>query len=190
MSSAVMQKEETWAYQSETALLVPTVGNVVTELFPEDFLVQLYFRMKKDGSLRRTLPNVSKHSLANFIAYFYNKSILACVARPGGLAGFVWVYDVEGAGKFKRASVGVCFFKEFWGQPVIYELGRMALDWIFKKLDLCMVLGTIASWNRASVRFGKAMGFEYCGTVPMFFLKEDSATSMDMLSLSKESFYG
>jgi hypothetical protein len=184
-----MQKEETWAYQSETALLMPHVGSMVTEFFPEDFLVQLYYKIKKDDSLRRTLPVVSKHSLANFVSYFYNKSILACVAKPGGLAGFVWIYDTEGNDKFKRASVGVCFFKEFWGNPVIYELGRLALDWMFKELNLCMILGTIASWNRASVRFGKAMGFEYCGTVPMFFLKEDSATSMDMLSLSRDRFY-
>jgi RimJ/RimL family protein N-acetyltransferase len=135
------------------------------------------------------LPNVSQHSMANFIAYFYNKTMLICVAKPGKIAGFVWVYDVEGNNKFKRASVGVCFFKEYWGNPVIYELGRLALGWMFKELNLSMVLGTIASWNRASVRFGKALGFEYCGTVPMFFLKEDSATAMDMVSLSKEKFY-
>ena len=193
MSTATVAVVQNWEYQTEKGIIVPYIGGAVSDSFPEDFLVRLYFKMKHDNSLRRTLPDVSIHTLAGFVSYFYGKTMLICFEKakdPGAinpLAGFVWVYDIVGPGSLRRASVGVCFFKEYWGNKVIYEMGKLALDWMFKELKLSVILGTIAAWNRASVRFGKILGFEVCGTVPMFFLKADSSADMVMVALRRKN---
>lgn len=182
-----------WEYQSATAIIVPYVGGMMSNSFPEDFLVQLYCKLKHDGSLRRTLPDESVHSLTSFVSYFNGKTMLICYekATPGKInpiAGVVWLYDIHGPGKIKRASVGVFFFKEFWGNKTIYDMGRLALRWMFKEAGLSVVLGTIAAWNRSSVRYGKLLGFKNCGVVPMFFLKDDSSADMVMVALKREDF--
>lgn len=196
MTTASAPIVETWEYQTDQSVIVPYVGGAISDAFPEDFLVRLYFKMKHDGSLRRTFPDESIQSLAGFVSYFYGKTMLICFEKMNDpekvnpLAGFVWVYDVTGSEKVKRASVGVCFWKEYWGNQVIYEMGKLTLRWMFQELKLSVVLGTIAAWNRASVRFGKVLGFQVCGIVPMFFLKEGVSTDMVMCAIKKEDFCG
>lgn len=195
MSTSVAINEK-WDYQTEQAIIVPYIGGAVSAAFPDDFLVRLYFKMKHDGSLRRALPDVSVHTLAGFVSYFYGKTMLICFEKLNDpdkvnpLAGFVWLYDIQGDEKVKRASVGVVFWKEYWGNKVIFEMGKLTLRWMFEELKLSVVLGTIAAWNRSSVRFGKLLGFQVCGVVPMFFLKEGVSTDMVMVALRREAFNG
>jgi hypothetical protein len=194
--SATAQIAEKWEYQTEQAIIVPYIGGAVSDSFPEDFLVRLYFKMKHDGSLRRALPDATIQNLAGFVSYFCGKTILVCFEKSkdpdkiNPVAGFVWLYDIHGNDKVKRASVGVVFWKEYWGNKVIYEMGKLTLRWMFEVLNLSVVLGTIAAWNRSSVRFGKALGFEVCGVVPMFFLKDDVSTDMVMVALRRGEFCG
>lgn len=180
-----------WEYQTDDAIMIPYVGGMVSDSFPEDFLVKLYYKLRHDGSLRRTLPDEMIHTVTGFVAYFAGKTMIACFEKSkcgemNNLAGMVWLYDTHGT-TTKRASIGVFFFKEYWGKKVIYEMGKTALRWFFKECNLTVILGTIAKWNRASVRYGKIMGFEVCGVIPRFFLKGDVSTDMVMVALKRET---
>jgi RimJ/RimL family protein N-acetyltransferase len=191
MTPAMQEVVEKWEYKKDHAIIVPYIGGMLSDTFPEDFLVRLYVKMKHDGTLRRTLPDVSQHALSGFVSYFHGKQMLICydtTTEPASLVGFVWVYDVVGNPNVCRGSVGVCFIKEYWGNSILYKLGKLALRWMFTELNLSVILGTIAEWNRASVRFGRILGFKVCGVVPMFFLKEDSSTGMVMVALLREDF--
>lgn len=191
MATAIALKPD-WEYQTDDSIIVPYVGGMASDYFPEDFLVRLYFKLRKDDTLRRTLPDEAVNTLSSFVSYFAGKTMIACYkkgAEMNELAGMVWLYDFHGT-TTKRASIGVFFFREYWGQDVIYEMGKIALRWFFKELNLTVILGTIAKWNRLSIRYGKMMGFEVCGVIPRFFLKEDVSTDMVMVALRREVILG
>jgi RimJ/RimL family protein N-acetyltransferase len=191
MATATQEIIEKWEYKKDTAIIIPYIAGTISPTFPEDFLVRLYYKMKHDGTLRRTFPDTSHHTLTGFISYLNGKQMLICYdtsSLPAAIVGFVWVYDVVGNPNVCRGSVGVCFIREYWGNSILYKLGKLALRWMFAELNLSVVLGTIAGWNRVSVRYGKVLGFKVCGVVPMFFLKEDSSTDMVMVALRREDF--
>jgi RimJ/RimL family protein N-acetyltransferase len=180
-----------WEYQNERAMIVPYVPKIPTTQFPEEFLAGLYLQTKKDGLLRRTFPGTTNYSMNWFISYFYNRSLLISIAKPKQVTGYAWLYEVEGETVNRKAFVGVCFFKEFWGGKIIEESARLGLSWFFEKAGVSTMYGTIAAWNRVSIRFGRNLGFRSCGCVPRFFLNPDGlASDNHIVALKREDFLG
>ena len=193
--STVMAPEEKavsdWPYQNERAIIVPYVPKFTSYKFPEEFLAGLYMQTKKDGLLRRTFPGTENYSMNWFISYFYARSMIIPMAKPNQVTGYAWLYDIEGEEKYRKASVGVCFFKEFWGSELIEELARLGIGWFFKEAGVYTMYGTIAGWNRLSMRFGRRLGFEPCGCLPRFFLNPDGSMSDNhIVVLKREDFIG
>jgi RimJ/RimL family protein N-acetyltransferase len=180
----------TWEYQTERALIVPYVPSIPSTTFPEDFLVQLYYMTKKDDLFRRAFPGGSKFSLNWFISYFGQRSLLIGMIKPKEVAGYAWLYEIEGNDQFKKASVGVCFFKKYWGMVPQLELARLGIAWFFHEAKINIMFGTIASWNRASVRYARLLGFEMIGRAPSFFLQNDLSVDIDLMYLKREKFFG
>jgi RimJ/RimL family protein N-acetyltransferase len=178
---------DTWDYQTDKVLIVPYVPKSNENSLPEEFLASLYAITKKDDLFRRAFPAGPKFNLNSFIGYFYNRTMLIGIIKPGAVAGYTWIYDIEGNEKFKKGSVGVCFFREFWGRQEIVDLARLGLYWYFEELHLKAIFGTIAKWNRSSLRFAKLLGFEECGCIPFFFLSGDTPTASSVVVLEEES---
>ena len=179
-----------WAYQNDRAIIMPYVASLAsTEAFPEDFLSKLYWRTKNERLQRRTFPGVEKFSLNWFIQYFYSRSMVIGIVKPGKIAGYAWMYDVEGS-KFKKGAVGVCFYREFWGNTVLRDLANFGLEWFFKEAGFYTIYGTVASWNLVSMRFGKLLGFEPCGRLPRFFLQGETFADNHLFALKREDFLG
>src|SRR4029077_7341574 len=88
------------------------------------------------------------------------------------------------------ASIGFCFFKEYWGQRVLLELSQLGLAWFFKEAGISILYGTIADWNRVSARYARILGFTRVGTCPMFFLKDGTPIDIELTYLRREDFVG
>jgi len=179
-----------WEYQTDRALVCPYVGGTTDGGIPEDFLVGLYYLTKKDGLLRSTFPGGSDFSLTWFVSYFTKKSLLIGIEKPGNVAGYSWIYEVEGNERFKKGAIGMCFFKKFWGSLAIRELSQLGLRWYFQELGLNIIFATVAARNRLSFRFSKNLGFQYIGRAPMFFVQEGNPLDIDLMFLKREDFMG
>jgi RimJ/RimL family protein N-acetyltransferase len=191
--AAVVDAVKNWEYQTDRALIVPYVPSEPSYKFPEEFLAGLYLQTRNEGLLRRTFPGQGdqhKYSMNWFISYFYGRTMIIPMIKPGEVTGFAWMYDMD-VGNFRKGSVGVCFFRKYWGDDIITDLARLGLKWFFKELGLYTIYGTIAGWNRVSMRFGKRLGFEPCGCLPRFFLNPDGSVSDNhLVVLKREEFLG
>lgn len=186
---SVIEKKEEWAYQDERALIVPYAPGHPSDLFPEDFLVRLYFQTKHEKLMRRTFPGGSNFSLNWFISYFQSRTMLIGMVKPNEVAGYTWIYETEGDEKFRKGSIGVAFFRKYWGNTVIQDLSFLGLKWYFQEAGLNIIFSTTAAWNRSSVRFGRIMGFEHIGRAPSFFLNSGVPTDIDLGFLRREKFF-
>ena len=181
---------EQWEYQSDRALVVPHVGGMPSASFPEDFLIRMYFKTKEQGLFRRTFPGHSDFSLEWFISYFYKRSFLVPMVKPGEVAGISWIYEVDGPPACRKASIGFLFFKEHWGETVLQECARLGVSWFFQEAGISILYATIAHWNRLSVRYAKMIGFKMIGTAPKFFVQDGQPVDVDLMYLKREDFTG
>jgi Acetyltransferase (GNAT) domain len=188
MSEAATAVINDWDYQTSEVLAVPYNPSIKGGVFPEHFLVDLYGKTKEDSLFRRAFPGSPEFDLNGFVSYFYTKTMIVGIKKPDTPVGYSWIYEVDGNEKFKKASVGVVFFKEFWGESFLHDLGRLFLSWYFNEAGINILYGTIASWNRASVRFGKSLGFERVGLAPMFFMKNGMPIDVEILFIKREEF--
>jgi RimJ/RimL family protein N-acetyltransferase len=189
--SGNLEKKE-WEYQKDLALIVPYVPKLTSASFREEFLVGLYAQTKEEGLLRRVFPGISDKdiNLNWFVSYFYSRSLLIGMLKPDQVAGYSWIYETEGDEQFKKGSVGVCFFRKYWGTILIHDLARLGLKWYFQEAGLNVVFGSVAHWNRSSARYAKVMGFEQCARIPMFFWQNKNQHDMDLFVLKREDFFG
>jgi L-amino acid N-acyltransferase YncA len=189
MATVTQPVVDAWEYQTEKVKAVPYFPQLVPNAYPEEFLAGLYLQTKKDGLLRRAFPGASNFSLNWFVSYFYQRTMLVAVEKPDKILGYAWVYEVQGNEKYKKGSIGFVFFKEYWGSSLLREASQLGLTWMFQEMGLNILFATVATWNRASARFVKLLGFEHCGLVPSLFLNNDSGVDTHIFALRREDFF-
>src|ERR1700722_14778994 len=115
--------------------------------------------------------------------------MIIALKKPSITAGFGWIYEIDGNERFRKASIGFMFFREYWGENFIYDAARLCLRWFFEQCAINVIYATIAAWNRPSSRFAKIMGFELIGRCPDFFLLPSGPVDIDLMVLKRENFF-
>jgi hypothetical protein len=189
--SVAVAEEVVWKYQTEKAHLVPYVDGNPSTVFSNEFLFHLYARCKEDKLLNILFPGMSSVTPAKFVAYLKDRPVLVGLAKPGyEVAGFGFLYEVEGDDDARKATVGFVFFKKWWGTGEVQDIARLALRWWFVEWKLKIIFGTTLWRNRLAWRFAKQLGFQSVGRVPLFFYKAGKLEDMHLIYLTSESFLG
>jgi RimJ/RimL family protein N-acetyltransferase len=183
--------EQKWIYQSERVHLVPYVEGSPSNIFHEDFLFLLHRQCKEEGILDLLFPGMPFVTVARFVAYLKDRPVLVGLIKPENrVVGFGFLYEVEGNEESRKATVGFCFFREWWGTPEIRELSRLCLKYWFRETKLKVLFGTTLWRNRLAWRFARNLGFESIGRVPRFFYKDGKLEDCNFLYLTPENFIG
>lgn len=185
-------EEVRWAYCNERVHLTPYVEGTST-VFPDEFLFSLYVRCKKEHLLDILFPGMPAVTAARFVAYLKDRPVLVGLVKSvpsWTVIGFGFLYEVEGDEEARKATVGFCFFKEWWGTPEIVDLSRFCLRYWFNEVKLKVLFGTTLWRNRLAWKFAKNLGFESVGRVPRFFYKGGKLEDMHLLFLTPENFKG
>jgi RimJ/RimL family protein N-acetyltransferase len=190
MNAAVEEKvEQKWAYQNDRVYLFPYVEGGGSKVFHEDILFVLHQQCKRDGILGILFPGMPQVSVARFVSYLKDRPVLIGTVRPNyNIVGFGFLYEVEGSDEVKKATVGFCFFKEWWGRQEIKDLSQLCLEYWFNEVKLKVLFGTTLWRNRLAWRFAKSLGFESIGRVPKFFFKDGKLEDMHMMYITPEMF--
>lgn len=183
-----------WQYQSERVVLVPYVeGNPI---FGPDILVRIWAMLERDGLMEKVFAGAGEMTLNKTVAYLSKMPLLIGLVKPmrgspdsmrPEIAGMAWLWGVEGT-DYKKAMIGMAFFKPFWRTPEIRELSRMALHWWFYELKVNVLFGTIRATNGIAVSFGKKLGFRKVARVPNWYCEKDGYQDAFLVTLTKDQF--
>jgi len=194
MATSVKPNVDVWPYCTERVHLTPYVEGNKSSLFPEEFLFSLYAQCKKEHLLDVLFPGMPLVTAARFVAYLKDRPVLVGFVKsdiaPLKVAGFGFLYEVEGEEVARKATVGFCFFKEWWGSKEIVDLSKLCLRYWFNEVKLKVVFGTTLWRNRLAWRFARNLGFVSIGKVPRFFSKDGKLEDMHLLYLTPENFFG
>jgi hypothetical protein len=188
---ATATQTATWKYQSERVFLTPYVEGNKSTVFPEEFLFSLYAQCKREHLLDVLFPGMPVVTVARFVAYLKDRPVLVGLLRPDlKVVGFGFLYEVEGPSDGRKATVGFCFFKEWWGSKEIVELSRLCLQYWFEIVQAKVIYGTTLWRNRLAWRFARNLGFVSIGKVPRFFCKDGKLEDMHLMYITPENFIG
>ena len=163
----------------DKALVYSSSDCVITPYPTEVMLAQAFMMMENDG-LTDQVFHEGNPGLGWFVNEFSKKNaILMCWVRTGPkpadltLAGMTWFNGAWriGRSEFKKAEVGICFFKKFWRRKWTITLAALSAEWAFDNLEqgkIVLLMGTTPEPNKAAVAFFKALGFGTTGLMPCF----------------------
>lgn len=177
-----------WAYQTPEAMLIPYLSSTPNTLGP-DFLMRLYAKTETQHLTRRVFPGIQPMDLVRFVNYVGARPILVGLVKENNqVAGYGWLYEIEGVDYFRKASFGFCFFKEYWRTKVIREMARLALKWWFTECKITILYGATLHENRSAMAFSREFGFNFVGTLPKFFFSNGKLLDADLVYLTKLEF--
>jgi hypothetical protein len=188
-ASPVLQAD--WPYQNrETVLLLYSQKH--TDVFPETFLVSLYFRLKEDGLLDIIFPGMEMNHLNQFVSYMSKVQgfCVCCLKNPDGApkpVGLGWITEVQGPMWQRRGAFGFGFYKEVWGRWAHADLSMMMLRYWFEEMGFAVLYGT--TLNPVAKNYSKRFGFKQIGILPKFFVRNGMMTDGHLISLEKPEFH-
>ena len=195
MASAVqnipLEKLLSWPYQTERAILVPYSGEAKKQ-FSQDFLCQQYVRLLREDILDTVFPE-GPITLNQFIAYCLEKPVqVLCKndVQTGVLpvCGFGWLYDWAGPEGARMSKVGFAFYREYWGTPLVRELGDLLLRWWLNECKVDVLYGTMLKTNRLALNFSQRFGFKELCVLPSFFFRDGKRIDGRLVCLERENY--
>lgn len=178
-----------WTYQDENVLLVPYVDGTPCPYFNENFLFWLHSRCKADNLLDILFPGMPAMTVAKFVGYLSGRPIMVGFRKSDlEVLGFGFLMEVEGKDGARKATVGFCFFRKWWGSSLIRDISRITLRWWFCEAKITILFGSTLWRNRLAWRFARGLGFESVGRVPMFFCKNGILEDMHFVYLTADRF--
>lgn len=186
---ATEEKAAPWSYQNERVVLYPYVDSPDSAIFPEDLLVYLYGRLKKAKLLGKTFGGNDELTLARFVSLLCDKPLVVGIEKKTNkIAGFGWLWEIEGDSRAKKANVGFAFFPEWWGSSVPREIGRLAIRWWLEEGGIGVIFGTIRKDNKAASVYAREMGFRHVAELPMWCIHGGNYFDVDLVMLTMDDF--
>jgi RimJ/RimL family protein N-acetyltransferase len=157
--------------------------------FPESTIPYLFARTKEDGLLRRIFPQEQEITLPQFIERMSRYPLLLGFEKSTNeVMAYSFLAEYSGPAPWRKANIGFCVFKKFWGRPEIKDMGRLILDWFFHKEGCAVLYGTIRPFNRIAVQFARELYFDQIGRLPMFFYTEQGLEDAILVALTRDEF--
>lgn len=174
-----------WPYQSPNAVILP-YSEKHQDVFPEEFLGTLYFRLKSDDLLATIFPGMDMSHVNKFITYMSRvRGFVICCEktatkpRPVGLG---WLSEVDRV----KGSFGFGYFKEFHRKRLHVDLSFLQLKYWFEEFSIPRLYGT--SLNPVAINYSKRFGFEYIRKLPGFFDCNGTGVDAHLITLEKKVF--
>lgn len=180
-----------WNYQTETVALVPYLL-APDAIFPDEFLVNIYLRLKAERTLDVLFPGRNAPNIVEFIAYFKDKPVVVGMVCDGEaswkIMGLGWLWETEGPAGARKASCAYAFFREYWGKDEIRKVGRLALKYWFDECKVNIIFGAALKSNLRAQRFDREMGFRKEADLRRFFVKNGQLHDAVIVSMTQEEF--
>ena len=194
MNSTVEEKK-TWKYESDRVLLCPYIPG--SAMFAPDILARLWAMMERDKLMATVFPGMGEMTFNRFISYMSQVPLLIGLVKPMrgapetlkcDIAGFAFLYGVEGSGDYRKAMCAFAFTRPNWRMAEIRQLTRLGLRWWFEELGIAVLFGTILASNGIALSYAKKMGFTKVARVPNFFCRPDGFDDAYLVTLTRERF--
>lgn len=80
------------------------------------------------------------------------------------------------------------FFKEAWGDTIIYEVGQYLLAYLIDRYGFEVIMGITPNFNKLALRYLKRLGLQEAGTIPgiLYHAKNDEAIPGTFMYITKE----
>jgi hypothetical protein len=159
-------------------------------LCPEETLVTLYFKTKKQGLLARSFPAMGKSvTLNKFVSYLSTRPMVFGVDKvKGEVVGYAYIAEEQVAKCGRKAHGGFVIFREFWGSSYLRNFCKLVLHYWFVALKIDVLYGTVDARNKLALRFDEALGFKVVGHLPKFLIHDDGFHDAIIVVLEKEDF--
>ena len=158
---------------------------------PEAILAEAYLRFAREDLLGQIFYE-GVPTLSWFLREFQKPDThaLGCFRRVGDtaqLCGMGWVNKITyGADGFKRAEVGIAFFRDTTLRSV--KFGGMMVDWIFDNCNLDMIYGMTPQPNEPAWKYAQSLGMTLAGPVPNFTSWKGELCGVWISSLSRQGW--
>ena len=172
--------------------------------WPEDFIGQLYMKLKGDrygnrpngtGILEYLFCGMSDLSYPAIVGYIANRPLVVLGVwerDPEGdffrEAGFAFPVTLTGEAPDRSGFFGYGIFREFWGNPMMEPLVMLGLAAIFSEFKLEAVHGLRYAQNDLTARYVRRYGFRDNGTIPAYMLRKGKLVSAVSSTLMREDF--
>lgn len=174
-----------WEYQTDKVVMLP-YSQRHTAVFPENFLGQLFYRLREDDLLRIMFPGMDMSHLNNFMAYMSrtNGFVICClktdtVPEPIGMG---WVPEFDRI----KLSFGFGFFKSAWRKREHVDLSFFMLKYWFDTFKVVHIYGT--TLNPIANNYSKRFGFRHLCIMPQFFECNGVGADGHLIVLEKQVF--
>ena len=148
-------------------------------LFPDDYLSQLYSRMKSALILERTMCGMADLSHNAIVTHLAGKPLFALVEwNPSHTQfqtlGFAWIVAWIGTPPLapgpRSAFAAYAFFPDAWGSPEAEVLAMLGLSRMFHTYSLQSMYGQRYIRNALTARFMSRFGFKDIAVLPDFLM--------------------
>jgi|SRR5579872_207376 len=159
---------------------------IVTPGLTADWLARAYFQMRAEGILPVVFFN-EEPDIASFLRWFTRPEAVVCGCfRDSVLRGLGWVSAQEKMGNYRKAEVGMAFFRN--RGPDALAFARMMLTLVFERYPIDFMYGTTPASNKLAIRFARKLGFTITGPLPNYCLWKDLPCGAYISSLSRDDF--
>lgn len=175
-----------WPYQSSETIMLP-YSEKVTAIFGDDFLVQLYRKLKEDDTLATIFPGMDLSHSNHLVSYLckVHGLVICCLKTASGKPdpiGFGWLAEVDKV----KGSFGFGFFKHAWRRREHIDLSFSMLAYWFETANIQHLYGT--TLNPIANNYSKRFGFRHIGVMPGFFDCNGVGKDAHLIVLEKEVF--
>jgi len=169
------------------------------DIFPDDFLGQLYWRCREskrrsgDGILTATFGGNPSSDFGSIVSYLHNRPALILMGVWEGdkfrYLGFAFpTVSCGWSGTEKSLIAGYAFFRDAWGTQEQEVLTMLGLAYLFNEFQLVAIHGNRFKDNVLTAKFMAKFGFRDVGEVPRFQVSGKELVPMVLSTLLREDF--
>ncbi len=144
------------------------------KIFPS-IICDLYRRSVEEDLMRLSFPGCEFMNFSFFAQFAAHPNAHLVIGRAINprtgneeTCGYAFLYQQNGVAPEMNATVGYCFFREFWGQEEIVTISKQAHEYWFRS-GFKALYGTALRSNRLAQRFDKLVGCREIGVLPSYF---------------------
>jgi len=129
----------------------------------------LWRYMEEDGLVPMVFPGDYPNDINGWRSYIEDENyVLPCmICYDDDIVGAFWVYDLY---LMHRVYMGMFLRRKYWRPGFTDFLGELALQFVFEKLELDLVMAEVLTANRLINRFLRRTGWRQAGEdIPSYF---------------------
>lgn len=174
-----------WEYQTDKVVMLP-YSEKHREIFPEEFIARLYYRLKEDDTLRIMFPGMDMGHLNKFVSYMSTAKgfVICCLKTPTKPEpiGLGWITEADRI----KVAFGFGFFKNAWRKIEHVDLSFFMLKYWFDTANVPLIYAS--TMNPIANNYSRRFGFRHLCVMPGFFDCNGVATDAHLIVLEKQVF--